>query len=193
MNGKSVKYGVLALALVAILAIGGLFTINTVASAQEPTPEPTQSAAPALPCVRLRLFAGGVMGMGGRLGGGGGSLLTSAAATLGMTQADLVTALSEGKSVADVAQEKGVDVARIVEAYLATRAESVRQAVAAGLLTQAQADAQTALVKANAEAWLAQKFTATTAAGPCGLQGMPFGFGREGAPFGPGGMRGGRR
>jgi polyhydroxyalkanoate synthesis regulator phasin len=77
---------------------------------------------------------------GGFMGRGVASPISVAAEELGMTASDLVTELRAGKSIADVAQEKGVDVQKITDAYLAQLGEQLSQAVEAGRLTQEQAD-----------------------------------------------------
>lgn len=69
-------------------------------------------------------------------------LLTVAADELGMTEADLTTALEDGKSIADVAKDKGVDTEAITSAYLAQLKIKLDAQVADGSLTQAQADAR---------------------------------------------------
>lgn len=62
------------------------------------------------------------------------------AETLGMSVPDLTAALRDGRTVADLATEKGVALDTIVEALLAPRREALSQAVASGRLTQEQAD-----------------------------------------------------
>ena len=88
-------------------------------------------------------------GPGGRGGSGGfgdhdgrrGSFdLTAAAKALGLSEADLRTALQGGKSLADVAKDKGVDKAKVVEALVASAKERLATEVKDGELTQAQAD-----------------------------------------------------
>lgn len=96
--------------------------------------------------------------LGGRWGGPENSLLSVAAEKLGLTSQELLTELQAGKTIADVTKEKDVAVDTIVEAVLTPRAEQLKQAVTAGQLTQGQADAQLALMKANLtqrinEAW----------------------------------------
>jgi hypothetical protein len=83
-------------------------------------------------------------GPGGR---GGGLSLTGiqiAAEKLGMTTDELITALQSGKTLEQIAQEKGVDYATIQSAIqqqnqadLRTR---IQQAVTDGTITQAKAD-----------------------------------------------------
>lgn len=94
----------------------------------------------------------------GRWGGPENSLLSVAAEKLALSSQELLTELQAGKTMADVAKEKDVAVETIVEAVLAPRTEQLKQAVTAGQLTQEQADARLALIKANltqrmSEAW----------------------------------------
>ena len=84
-------------------------------------------------------FGGHGMGMGGRMGD---NLLSIAADKLGMKLTDLLTELQGGKTIADVAKEKGVDTQTIVDAYLAQIKENLDKAVADGNITQKQADWQ---------------------------------------------------
>lgn len=63
-----------------------------------------------------------------------------AAQTLGTSVDDLRAQLGQGKSIADVAKEKGVDPQRIIDARVAKARENVNQMVKDGKLTQAQAD-----------------------------------------------------
>jgi len=77
------------------------------------------------------------------LGGVSGVSLRSVAADkLGMELADLLAELENGKTIAALAEEKGVDAQAIVDAYLAQVKEKLNEKVAAGDLTQAQADTQ---------------------------------------------------
>jgi polyhydroxyalkanoate synthesis regulator phasin len=62
------------------------------------------------------------------------------AQALGLTVAELRTELSAGKSVADVAKAKGVDLDKVINAVMEQQTRLVNAAVAAGRLTQAQAD-----------------------------------------------------
>ncbi len=66
--------------------------------------------------------------------------LDVAAKTLGMTDAELRTALMDGKSLADVAQDQGVPVDTLVSALVDSVTKNIDQAVADGRLTQEQAD-----------------------------------------------------
>jgi len=91
---------------------------------------------------RLPHIAKGFPGLDGRGGMGGlGTHLTSIAADeLGLSLTDLLTEMQGGKSIADIAEEKGVDTQAIVDAYLAQLKEDIDEAVAEGNMTQKQAD-----------------------------------------------------
>ncbi len=134
MNRKWMKFGVLSMALVF-----GLFLAASVASAQGPGQGP--------------------IGPGGRgFGGPQNSLVAIAAQVLGMDQSTLVATLNTGKTIADVAKEKGISTDKIVDAFLAPRAETLKNAVAAGRMTQAQADAMLATMKDHVSAQLTAKY-----------------------------------
>ena len=105
---------------------------------------------------------GGMGPMQGRRGGMGGrqqSLVAVAAQQLGVNQADLVVQLQGGKTIAQVASEKNVALDTIVNAFVATRQARMAQAVAAGRMTQAQADAMLATMRANVTARLSQPWS----------------------------------
>lgn len=143
-----------------VAGLGGLMALSlnlgtvstTFAQAQTPTPGATPSVVqPGLPK------------LGGRdhFGGHGLSLATIAKA-LNMSETDLQTALQGGKTVADVAKAKGVDLNTIVNALVAEQQTNLQQAVTAGRLTQAQADAQLAQLKTDLPTRLSQPFPAQT-------------------------------
>jgi hypothetical protein len=69
-----------------------------------------------------------------------------AAQALGMTEADLQTALSSGQSLAQIAQSKGVAVQTVIDALVADQNSEIDAALKAGQITQAQADAEKAEV-----------------------------------------------
>lgn len=66
--------------------------------------------------------------------------LEAAAKTLGMTTAELTTALRNRKTLLDLAREKNVDVTRLRTAIADAEKAAIDQAVKDGKLTQAQAD-----------------------------------------------------
>lgn len=95
-------------------------------------------------------------GMRGQNGGQQQSLVAVAASTLGIDQPALVAELQGGKTIAQVAAEKHVALATIVNAFVPTRQARLAQAVAAGRMTQADADARLAAMQANVTARLSQ-------------------------------------
>jgi polyhydroxyalkanoate synthesis regulator phasin len=68
------------------------------------------------------------------------SLIAVAADKLGMDVDELKTQLKDGKTVADLAKEKGVDLQTIVDAFMTVRQGTLNQAVTDGKMTQEQAD-----------------------------------------------------
>ena len=100
--------------------------------------------------------------------------VATAAKALGMTEAELTTELKAGKSIADVAKAKNVDLADVKAALVAEMKAHFAEEVKSGEHTQAEADAKMAEITANMDKML------TTA-------GLPQGRGGHG---GPGGMRG---
>jgi hypothetical protein len=107
-------------------------------------------------------------GPGGRRGPLGGAGLEAAAVALGMTTDELTTALRQGKTLEQLAEEAGVDVQDVREAIRAARdvelRERIEQAVADGTLTQEKAD------------WLLEGLEKGFLDGP----GFGFGFGPHG-------------
>lgn len=104
-----------------------------------------------LPTQLSTVFTAGMRPGGRRMPGDfgpAGSLATIATA-LGITEGELTTALQSGKSVADVATEKGVDLNTVIAAIIAEQTTALQQAVTDGRLTQAQADQQLTTLKAN--------------------------------------------
>ena len=80
-------------------------------------------------------------GLGGHGGPGrGGPGLEAAATALGITEAELRTALHGGATLAQVAAGEGVGVDTLVAALVEAERTRVAQAVADGRITQAQAD-----------------------------------------------------
>ncbi len=143
--------------LAAVLAIVGLMALGTAVFAQGPAPQTT-------PAYGQGQGMGYGMGMGaGRMGGSWGgpqnSLVAVAAKVLGLSQTDLVAQLNSGKTIADVAKEKGVSTDKIVEDFLAARAAALKSAVDAGRITQAQADTMLATMKTNVNTQLTSKWT----------------------------------
>lgn len=70
--------------------------------------------------------------------------LATAASTIGVTKEELRTALRDGRSIAQVAQSKDVDVQKVIDAMVADAKAKLAEAVQNGNLTQAQADRKAA-------------------------------------------------
>ncbi|MBI5305634.1 MAG: hypothetical protein HY868_26125 [Chloroflexi bacterium] len=132
---KWLKIGTFAtvVALIALMSVG-----TGAAFAQGPT-----TTMPAL---------GRTLGLyGGGLGGPENSLVAVAAKAFGMDLNALIAELNTGKTIADVAQAKGVALAKIVDEFVALRAQSLQAAVDAKRITQAQADAALAQIKTQVQ------------------------------------------
>lgn len=117
-------------------ALAGLVTDGTLTQAQADKVAGTLGSADVGP--------GGPGGHRGHGPGRGGPDLAAAATALGMTQADLRTALTSGKSLAQVAEDKGVPVDKVVAALVAAAKQRIAQAVTDGRLTQERADQRVA-------------------------------------------------
>lgn len=86
-------------------------------------------AARPMPGPRMR-FAARVIG------------LDTAARTIGVSVADLRSALKDGSSIADVARSKKIDPQKVIDALVSEATARGQKAVSNGRLTQQQADAR---------------------------------------------------
>ena len=109
-------------------------------------------------------------------GRGGPHDVPAAAEALGLTGSELNEELRAGKSIAQVAQERGVDVQVVIDARVTAHTERIDEAVAEGRLTEEQA--------AEKKAALAERVTEMVNTVP------PAGGWRRGGPKGPGAERG---
>jgi AraC-like DNA-binding protein len=75
--------------------------------------------------------------------------LDTAASYLGLSEDALRTQLESGKSLAQVAQDRGKSVDGLVDALVADEKQELADAVTAGRLTQAEADAKLANLRAR--------------------------------------------
>jgi len=130
----------------------------------------------------------GGRGHGGRGGPGWGmgmrgetSIMSVAAEKLGLTVDELATAMGTDKSIADVAKEKGVDVAVIVDAIVAERADQLKALVTDGRITQEKADTMLANMKEQVQTLLESKIPAGCSDCEGYMQGFPRG-GFRGCP-----------
>ncbi len=79
---------------------------------------------------------------GFKFGGGFGlDALEAVAGVLNITPADLVTQLSQGRSLADIASARNVDQARVKQAIIDASTAEIDRALQFGLISQAQATA----------------------------------------------------
>ena len=111
--------------------------------------------------------------------------MSDIAKLLGMTSDEIRAERVLGKTIADLAKEKGVDTQTLVDALVASQKTMLDQAVTDGRYTQAQADKWLAWYAQSAALQLTEPY------GPgFGMGGMRGGPGGHGGPGGPGGMRG---
>lgn len=157
------KRGIVA----AILSLVAVLTLSLSAFAKSSTP---QTPAPAYG-QGYGIRAGIDTTSGSTWAGPQNSLVAVAANVLGMKQADLVAELAD-KTIAQVAQEKGVAIDKIVDAFLAPRVAALQSMVEEGRLTQAQADQMLANMQAHVTAQLSEAWTQV---GPGTGSGVPAG------------------
>jgi hypothetical protein len=89
-------------------------------------------------------MTGGQMGKGAGMGMGqyfAGTMHSVISEALGMSDEELQAARSEGKSIADLAKEKGVKVEELVSKLMESRKAQLEQLVKDGKMTQEQMDA----------------------------------------------------
>ncbi|MDQ1565338.1 MAG: hypothetical protein QOF96_218, partial [Actinomycetota bacterium] len=122
-------------------------------------------------------------------GGPGFGNLDAAAKALGMTTDELRTALDGGKTVAGIAKDKGIEVAKVADALVADLKSHLDAEVKDGELTQAQADELLANCRTRIDDFVNGKVPAGGPGGGPGGRGGPGGPGRRG-PGGPGGLGG---
>jgi len=120
------KLGIVLGAAVAVSLVG--LIIAGAVLAQGPTPPPSTAA----PKVKLAFRGRGSGGIGGGM--------DEIAKLLNMTVDQIWAERVLGKTIADLAKEKGVSTQQLVDALVASQKTMVDQAVTNGLLTQAQAD-----------------------------------------------------
>jgi hypothetical protein len=161
--------------IVGITAIvGALLILGTgFVLAQTTTPPNATPAAPWGPGGMMGGWYGPMTGRG-MMGGWGGfnwggpenSLISIAAEALDMTREELIAELEAGKTIAQVAEEQGVALETIVEAFLAPREEALQAAVEAGRITQEQADAMLAQMREHVQTRLTATWTFGQGYGP---------------------------
>lgn len=165
MKRLTVVLGVLALITVlTVVSVGAAFAQTTTPPAQATPTTPTQPDA-------------GKLGRGLGFGFKGGDTATfdAIAKALNLTPTQLFEQLHSGKTLTEIAQAQGVDIATVQAAANASRVQAMKDriaaAVAAGTITQEQAD------------WMLQGIEK-------GWYGGGHGFGGRGHGRGMGGMFG---
>lgn len=152
---------ILAVVLVAGLAFGTVSTASAATASDNPV-------------------VAGVCGLGLKIGAtvrdAGGRLADVLASLTGKSVEDIQAERQAGTSFAEIAEESGVAPEDVVDEALAVRAEALAAAVAAGTITQEQADA----ALAQMETRLTERVASTTAGcnGAGAGQGMGQGMGQ---------------
>ena len=180
MNTNFVK--ILVVAVVAVLALGALGL--GVAFAQNPTPN-----SPFTPGGMMGGYwsqQGGSFDMGAMHNwmtstGGMHTLVWDALANaFGLTTDELYVELNSGKTLTELASEKGLDKAALVAELESAHQAGLAQAVTDGILTQEQADAMLSQMAGNYE-WMIDNMGSGAGYGMMGGRGgMMGGFGRQG-------------
>jgi hypothetical protein len=141
---KNIAAGIVASAFL-IGTAGATLVLPSLAAAADPTAAPTASAGTTTTAPGTKADLGH---RGGR-GGFDAADLTAAAKALDMTEADLTAALTSGKTPAEIAKAQGVDLQKVIDAIVAADKAEIAAAVAAGTMTQAQADERLANLTAH--------------------------------------------
>jgi hypothetical protein len=95
----------------------------------------------------------------------GFSLVDATAEATDLTVDEVIAALQEGQTFAEIAQAQGVEPQAIVDAFLADRRAALEQAVADGRLTQEQADEMLAEMTEHVSERLDETWTPRTFGG----------------------------
>jgi predicted RNA-binding protein associated with RNAse of E/G family len=140
--------GVLAGALL-VGGTGAALIVPSLASAADPTASPSTTTQGTTPPTTGT--PNGDPGRGPRMGGlEAVSDASVVAGAIGISEADLSTALQGGSTIAAVAKAHNVDVQKVIDALVADKKDELAAAVKAGTITQAQADGELANVTAFA-------------------------------------------
>jgi hypothetical protein len=131
------------------VAVGSLFA-GGIAVAAIVGPLAAQAASPSPSATTAPAATGGPGGFGGFGRNETVSDASVVATAIGITEADLTTALSGGQTVAAVAKAHNVAVQTVIDALVKDGLDELAARVTAGTLTQAQADAMKAEVTQRA-------------------------------------------
>jgi lambda repressor-like predicted transcriptional regulator len=113
--------------MVVLVALVAVFSFGSVTMAQGPGEGPPDGPPPCGDDFR---------------GGPANSPISILAEELDMTPAEILSELQEGKSIAQLAEEHGVDVDTIIDRVVETHAERLQTLVDNGRITQEQADSR---------------------------------------------------
>lgn len=116
-------------------------------------------------------------GIGLRIGKLCGSMGTAITELLGISATELCEARQSGKSLAELAAEKGIEKETVVDTLIVARRQSLQELVAAGKITQEQADACLENMKARVEDNIESNISGNSSQGRKGC-GMGGGFGK---------------
>jgi hypothetical protein len=130
-------------------SVGAALVIPSIVAAADPTAAPSVATTPT---TGTTPSTGADPGGPGMMGGRHEAVTDASvvAKAIGITEADLNTALAGGKTVADVSKAHNVAVQTVVDALVADGKGELDAAVKAGTITQAQADAELANLTARA-------------------------------------------
>lgn len=147
-------------------AVGAAVFVPALANAQSGTASPAVATTTSFATSTTN---GGSAGSGTHVGD-----LAVAATAIGISEADLRTALGGGQTIAAVAKAHGVDPTTVIAALVADDQSELAAAVTAGRITQAQADSQTAQITQRATDQVNGTFPGPGLRGP-GMGGPGFG------------------
>jgi CheY-specific phosphatase CheX len=133
------------MAVAGAIVAGGAAIMLLVASGVANAASPTTSAQPAASAAASQTTANNPFGRTETV-----SDQSVVAGVIGITEAQLDTALSSGQTVAAVAKAHNVDPQKVIDALVTDGLNELAAQVKAGTLTQAQADAQKAEVTQRA-------------------------------------------
>jgi len=188
ITGIAVVVVALAVASVAVVSAQGPQG-NQPASTGTMWQRMREAMAEALGTARQRLQQDGVDGWGrmphrfggnrGAMGFGSNSLVGVAADKLGLTSEQLQDELESGKTIAQIAQTKGVELQTIVDAFLAPRAAVLDTAVEQSRITREQADERIDHMEEEAREHLEEAYPWQCDSSDCAelMEGGAFGLG----------------
>lgn len=113
--------------------------------------------------------------------------LSDVAEALGVGEDEVRSALRDGRTIAELAEEEGVEVDEVVGALVAAQQERLDQAVEDGDLTRDEADGMTADAEERVRAFVEGDMPPELGRSPHG-PGGPHDHGGDGEDFGPPGM-----